>query len=418
MKREERRKYLAWGVTALAVVICGILFYFGLDEMGALFRALGKLMKILSPFIWGLIIAYLLIPSVNLYENRLFTPLLGKFRKKHPKRKARPKAARALAVTLAEIVMVLLLTALVYLILPQLYDSISTIVINSPDYLDKAYKTLEELLKNNPLIEEYGTKIFGNLSDALTSWGKNTLLPGMESLVVNITEGVYYIIRFLYDIIVGIIASVYVLYNKESVSAYAKRICYSLFSTDTVKSLKTAVDFVDQTFMGFITGRLLDSAIIGVICYIGCLILKMPYALLISVIVGVTNVIIFFGPFMGAIPSALLILMIDPMKCLIFIIFIIILQQFDGNILGPRILSGVIGINGFWILFSIIFFGALFGFWGMLLGVPVFVVIYTAIDMFVVKKLKKKKLPTEINEYDELDYFDPETGKAVKKQAE
>ena len=415
MKREDRKSYLGWGITALAVVICGILFYFGLDELGSLFKALGKLMRILSPFIWGLVISYLLIPATDMYERRLFDPLLKKSRMKHPKRKQRPKAARALAVTLSEIVLVVLLSAFIYLIIPQLYDSISTIVVNSPEYFDKAYNVLDNLLKDNPMLEEYGTKIFGNLSDALTAWGKNTLLPGMESLVVNITEGVYYVFRFLYDIIVGIIASVYVLYNKESVVSHAKKLCYSLFSPDTVNTISEALDFVDQTFMGFITGRLLDSAIIGVICYICCLLFKFPYALLISVIVGVTNVIIFFGPFMGAIPSALLILMIDPMKCLYFIIFIIVLQQIDGNIIGPRILSGTIGINGFWILFSIILFGALFGFWGMLLGVPFFVVIYTAAEMLINKKLKKKNLPTDAEEYGDVCGINPETGKIIRK---
>ena len=171
--------------------------------------------------------------------------------------------------------------------------------------------------------------------------------------------------------------------------------------------------------MGFITGKLLDSAIIGAICYIGCLIMNMPYALLVSVIIGVTNVIPFFGPFIGAIPSALLILLVDPWKCLIFIIFIIILQQVDGNIIGPKILGGSIGINGFWVMFSIILFGGLFGFWGMLLGVPVFVVIYTGVTRLVDKRLKKKDLPDDPDLYSDLDHIDPESGTMImRKQAQ
>ena len=411
-------KYIAWGITALAVLICAILIYFGLDELGEFFKALGSLMRILSPFIWGLIISYLIMPSMLYYERKIFQPLIDRSRKKHPGRKEHPKLARTLAVILAEIVLLMILTLLVYLVVPQLYESVSTLVANSPEYFDKAYSYLENLFQKNPVIEKYGTKLFGNLTDALTKWGTNTLMPGMESLVSNITSGVYSVLRMVYDLLVGIIASVYVLYNRESIRVHAKKLFYSMFNVKTVNTISGIVDFVDKTFMGYIMGRLIDSAIIGVLCYIGCLILGIPYALLISVIVGLTNVIIFFGPFMGAIPSALLILMVDPVKCLVFIIFIIVLQQFDGNILGPKILSGAIGINGFWVLFSIIVFGGMFGFWGMLLGVPVFVVIYTAIEMLIDQKLKKKNMPTEAGEYENLAYVDTDSGELVKKPAE
>ena len=167
--------------------------------------------------------------------------------------------------------------------------------------------------------------------------------------------------------------------------------------------------------MGFINGKLLDSAIVGLICYIVCAILNMPYALLVSVIVGVTNIIPFFGPFIGAVPSAIIILMVNPMKCLIFIVLIIVLQQVDGNIIGPKILGSSIGINGFWVMFSIILGAGLFGFWGMLLGVPVFVVIYTIINNLIVRKLKSNDLPFDVEEYNDLDHIDPISRQAVKK---
>ena len=170
--------------------------------------------------------------------------------------------------------------------------------------------------------------------------------------------------------------------------------------------------------MGFINGKLLDSAIIGLICYIVCAILKMPYALLVSVIIGVTNIIPFFGPLIGAIPSAFIILLVDPLKCLIFVIFIVILQQIDGNIIGPKILGSSIGINGFWVMFSIILGAGLFGFWGMLLGVPVFVVIYTGITDLVEKKLKKRDLPVDSHNYADLDHIDPITRMPVKRTDE
>ena len=190
---------------------------------------------------------------------------------------------------------------------------------------------------------------------------------------------------------------------------------YSVFSVETADRLRSGLNFVDRTFMSFLNGKLLDSLIIGIICYIVCSILQMPYTLLVSVIVGVTNIIPFFGPLIGAVPSALIILMVDPTKCLIFVIFVIILQQIDGNIIGPRILGNSTGITGFWVMFSIILGGGLFGFWGLLLGVPVFVVIYSLVTNLIVKKLKRNDLPWELEDYKELEYIDPATLQVVKK---
>lgn len=408
--------YLAWGITAFAVLACAIVFYFGLDYLNSLVKAIGSFLGILSPFIWGLVISYLLMPSMCLYEEKLFTPLVAKFGKKHPKAKLGARLPRVFAVILAEIVLMLIITALIYLIVPQVYESIATIVANSTDYFNTASATIDRLLRENPVIEEYATQIFGNLTDALTNWAKNTLLPGMDGVIVNITTGVYGVLKVIYNIVIGIIVSVYILYNREKFRAHSMKLLYCLFNTKTAKSISEALKFTDRTFMGFITGKLLDSAIIGVICYIGCLIMNIPYALLVSVIVGVTNVIPFFGPFIGAIPSALLILLVDPWKCLIFVIFIIILQQVDGNIIGPKILGGSIGINGFWVMFSIILFGGLFGFWGMLLGVPVFVVIYTGVTRLVDKKLRSRDLPDDPDMYSDLEHIDPESGVMIMRK--
>lgn len=412
--KHKYSQYFGWGLTAFAVVAAGILFYFGIDYMGKLFDTIRMLIGILSPFIWGLVISYLLMPSMVTYEEKMFDPLLEKLKKKFPKLKIGKKLSRVLAVTLAEIVLVILIAALIYLIVPQVYDSIATIIANSPSYFDSAYSSIDNLLRDYPVIEEYATKIFGNITDALTKWVSNTVLPGMESVVTNITTGVYYVLRAVYNIVIGIIVSVYILYNREPFRAHYKKFMYSIFSPKTAMKVNSALKFADRTFMGFITGKLLDSAIIGVICYIGCLVLKMPYALLIAVIVGVTNIIPFFGPFIGAVPSALLILLVDPKMCMWFIIFIIVLQQIDGNIIGPKILGTSIGINGFWVLFSIIFFGGLFGFWGMLLGVPVFVIIYTGVEMLVNRKLEKENIPTDPAAFVDLDYIDPETGELIK----
>lgn len=409
-------QYIGWGITAFAVIAAGVLFYFSIDYMGDLVKAIRSLMGILSPFIWGLVISYLLVPSMMMYERKLFRPLVASIKKRRPKVTLSKKLPRVLALILAEIVMLLLIAALIYLIVPQVYDSISAIITNSPAYFESASKAIDNLLHDFPEIEMYATKVFGNITETLTKWATNTLLPSMENIVTNITTGVFSVVKAVYNIVIGMIVSIYILYNKEPFIAHYRKTLYCIFKPEKARKISSALRFADRTFMGFIVGKLLDSAIIGMICYVGCVVMRMPYDLLISVIIGVTNIIPFFGPFIGAIPSALLVLLVDPKMCLWFVIFIIVLQQIDGNIIGPKILGTSIGINGFWVLFSIVFFGGLFGFWGMLLGVPTFVIIYTAVERAVNRKLESRDLPTDAAVYANLDYIDPVTHKPVPKR--
>ena len=351
-------------------------------------KALSKFIGILSPFIWGLVLTYLL------------APMMKKLEKKVPK---------WLAVLICLIVLLLIITALIYLIIPQLYSSIETIVTNAPAYAEKIYGWIDVILADHPEAESQVSSLIGSFSGSITDIMKNQVLPSLGSVVTNVTTGVVYILKSIYNIVIGIVVSIYLLANLEKFESGCRRLLYTIFSIEKAEKIRTALKFVDKTFMGFITGKLLDSAIIGLICYIFCVLVNTEYELLIAVIVGVTNIIPFFGPFIGAIPSALIILLVSPVKCLIFIVFIIILQQVDGNLIGPKILGNSIGINGFWVMFSIILGAGLFGFWGMLLGVPVFVCIYTALDRAISKKLKKSDLPTETAGYDKLDYIDPAT---------
>ena len=411
------KKYLHWGVTAFCVIACAIVFYMALNYISALGSAIGKLMSILSPFLWGLVISYLLLPCMKAMGEKAFRPLCAKIYKNSEKSNGE-KLARGIAVLVAEIILLVILAALVYLIIPQLYQSLETIVRNSNTYINNASLWIEHILQNYPEIEQYAMEVIGKVNTGLMDWIQTTVLPELGSLVANVTTGVYYVVMAIYNLIIGIIVSIYILANHETFSANAKRWLYSIFSVETAQKIRRGLAFTNQTFAGFINGKLLDSAIIGLICYIGCALLNMPYALLVSVIVGVTNVIPFFGPFIGAVPSALIILLVDPFKCLVFVIFIIILQQLDGNVIGPKILGSSIGINGFWVMFSIILGAGLFGFWGMLLGVPVFVVIYTAINEQIDKKLKKSDLPWETADYIGVDYIDPVTYERVMKHAE
>ncbi len=222
-------------------------------------------------------------------------------------------------------------------------------------------------------------------------------------------------LRGLYNLIVGIIVSVYILAKLEFFNAGFKRLMYCIFTVEAADKIYDGIHFTDRTFMGFISGKLLDSAIIGLICYIFCAITNMPYALLVSVIIGVTNIIPFFGPIIGAVPTGLIILLTDPVKCLIFVIFIIILQQIDGNIIGPKILGNSTGISGFWVMFSIILGAGLFRFWGMLLGVPVFVVIFTLVNSLVKRKLERSDLPVNTEDYLNVERIDPVTRDIIMK---
>lgn len=410
------KKYLYWGITAFCVIAAAIIFYMALNYIAILGQWLTTIFKILSPFIWGLIITYLLCPLMRRMEKHMFLPVTQKIAKKS--KNGGRKLARGLSVFLSEIVLLVVIAAMFYLIIPQLYDSIEKIVKNSDSYYAAISRWVETTLTDYPEIESYAVSTLNKLSGNLMEWLRSTLLPELGSFVTNVTSGVYYAVKTVYNLIIGIIVSVYILGDIEGFTVGMRRVFYSVFSIDTAQKIRSALAFTDKTFIGFINGKLLDSAIIGLICYVFCAIVKMPYALLVSVIVGVTNVIPFFGPFIGAVPSALVILFVDPFKCFVFVIFIIILQQIDGNFIGPKILGSTTGISGFWVMFSIILGAGLFGFWGMLLGVPVFVVIHAAINSRIEKKLRRSGLPTDEKEYANLDHIDPITLELVKKAPE
>ena len=385
------KKYLYWGITAFCVIACAILFFMALNYLDTLKQGIAALIRILGPFIWGLVIVYLLSPLVRFLQKKIFGPICSRFSAKRPEKGQ--SCARVLSVIFAEIFMLALITGLFFLIIPQLYSSIETIVVNSPTYIDSLTTWATKKLAAYPEISNYVADLLGDVNTNIITWLQNTILPKLGSLLTNVGMGVRYV-----------------------VTASAKRLIYSIMNVDTAKKFLDGLRFTDKTFNGFLMGKLLDSAIIGLICYIVCVILKMPYALLVSVMVGVTNIIPFFGPLIGAIPSAIIILMVDPSKCLIFVIFVILLQQLDGNIIGPKILGSSVGINGFWVMFSIILGAGLFGFWGMLLGVPVFVVIYTIINKSIERKLRRNDLPVEESAYANLDYIDPVTLQPVRQK--
>ena len=413
------KKYLYWGVTAFCVIVAAVVFYQLLSNFSQFGSAIGRLTTILSPFIWGLVISYLLCPVTNIYQHHVFEPLLQFiFRNAKSSGKKRLNFARGLAVLFSMLTLLALLSAFVWLVAPQLLLSLQSIVLNSSEYVSNVLGWMDKLFEDYPEIQEVLGTSFGSASEAMFTWVEGFVLPQLQGLITDVTSGVFSVVKGVYNVLIGMIAAVYVLYNRASFAAYMKKIVYCIFTVEAAEKVIVGVSFADRVFNGFLSGKILDSAIIGVLCYIGCAILSMPYAVLVAVIVGITNIIPFFGPFIGAIPSALIIFMESPLQALIFVVFVVLLQQFDGNFLGPKILGNSVGINGFWIMFSIIVGSGLFGFMGMLLGVPVFVLIYSLVSSVINRKLERSGLPTDSEVYKNMTHIDPESGEIVERDDE
>lgn len=416
------KKYLYWGITAFCVIAASLLFYMALNYLGFIGDEIKKITIVLAPFIWGFIITYLLLPFVKKVEE-ILTPLLNhidnkvnrKFAPKTKKAIYTVRLSRGISVFLGEIVFIAIVAMLFYMLIPQLVESINNIIANSNFYLESTTAWLESTLANYPEIEDVVMPWLNNFNEMAVTFIRTTLLPSIGSFASSLTSGVISAVKAIYNLIIGIIVSCYILASYEQFSARAKKLLYSIFSVNISEKVLYGIDFVDKTFMSFITGKLLDSLIIAIICYVGCAIIGTPYTLLVSAVIGVTNIIPFFGPFIGLVPTAFLILLVDPLKSLIFVIFIIILQQIDGNLIGPKILGNSVGITGFNVMFAIIVGAGLFGFWGMLFGVPVFVVIYNIVKGAVNRKLRRSGLPVNGRDYVNIDHIDPDTLDPVEK---
>ncbi len=405
------KKYLYWGVTAFCVIAASIVFFLILSKISAIKGFFGVILKVIKPVLYGLLFAYLMNPLVKTFER----PILVQWGEKiygKDSRKSR-SFARCIAILLALVLVLLIVIGLLWLVLPRLYESIQTLVTNLPLYFDRMRSTVEEIFKANQDVEDYVLGLFDNLSQTLSSFLSGDLVNELKTVLVSITSSVYAVVMEIVYIAIGFIVAVYILTSKERFAAQTKKVLYSIFDVQHATDIIEEAHEVNEIFIGFVSGKILDSLIIGVICYISLNIIQMPYKELVSVIVGVTNVIPFFGPFIGAVPSAFLILLVDPFKCLIFVIYILILQQIDGNIIGPKILGQNTGLSSFWVICAILVGGGLFGFAGMLFGVPVFAVIYRSVKRAVEHSLKKKDVPVKTSDFLKIAYLDPVTGEPV-----
>lgn len=407
------KKYLHWGVTAFLVLASAILFYYFVFHNAQFLQIFKDIVDICFPVIDGLVIAFLLCPLINWFEQKFFILFRKKEKRSEPVSEKAAKWLRVLSILLSYTIVISLLTAFIITVIPQIKESITNIYAQSSQYKENIETWLAELFEKYPDIEVWVMDSYDTYAAQFTEWKNNYLLPKAQELIATVSTGVFNFFSALWDILIGAIVSVYVLFSKEKFSGQFKKLAYGFLNTKTANVLISNIRMVNHKFSGFIVGKLLDSLIIGILCFIGCSILGFDYPVLLGLIVGVTNVIPFFGPFIGAIPCILLLFMINPLQSVYFAIFVFALQQFDGNVLGPAILGESTGISSFWVIFSITFFGGLWGVTGMIVGVPLFAVFYAIIKTILVTKLSKKELPTETQKYVFVDYVNTETKEFV-----
>ncbi|MBQ7822509.1 MAG: AI-2E family transporter [Clostridia bacterium] len=402
MKLNINKKYITISVY---VCICAAIIL-GLYFLGAnatyFSRAFNRFNAVMAPVYYGLIFAYIANPLLKFIENKVF-----KFKKKE-----RKLLRRALSLLLTYVIILAIITAFFMLLLPQVItsynDLYSKLEVITAEFINNVDETLSlPIALKTTFPELYNiysklagvvdlTKITEYIEDAINQL--YSLLSGfVPSLVTYVSD---FFVGFK-NVLIGMIFSIYFLAAKEKLAAQIRKIIRSLLSEKAYRAFYEFLDDTDKKFGSFIIGKIIDSLIIGFITLVVLGIIGMPYYPLISVIVCITNVIPFIGPFIGAVPCAFIVLTVSPWYCLVFVIFIIILQQIDGNYIGPKILGEAIGISSLWILFAITVMGGYFGLFGMLIGAPTFAVIYTLIKKFVERRLEKRKLPVET-----ADYFD------------
>ncbi len=407
-KKPHIKPYLYGMLAGFGAISLSIIFFFLIYRFDGFGDAISTLTGILMPFIYGAVIAYLLKPVCNTIEAflRRFIPEKMK------------GLINALSVTFTILFGLLLIYALCMMIIPQLITSVTTLYYTAQANITKFmyWANHLEFIEKNEQIMELLNSAYAALNTNLDTWIKNTLLPSMQNILSGAALGVLNVVVVLKNLIIGIIVAVYMLASRKRFVQQGKMVLYSVVKPRWASLITEEVKYADRMFGGFINGKILDSAIIGLLCYIGCLIFKFPSALLVSVIIGVTNVIPFFGPFIGAIPATLLILIQNPIKALWFVLFVLVLQQLDGNIIGPKILGNTTGLSSFWVLFAILLFGGLWGFVGMIVGVPLFAVIYDVIKKLVIHGLQRNQELTLLNSYHD-QFGDPADDAATQPAA-
>lgn len=367
-------------IAGFGAISLSVLLFFFLYRLQGIGAVLSNLSTILAPFIYGGVIAYLLRPMCNALEAFFQLRLPKKIR----------RFSNAFAVAFSLLVGILVVYALITMVVPQLLQSIEMLWNALPGKADQLSSWATATFGEDERLVQFYRNNYENYFADIEKWVQSKVMPQVTNLVTNLGTSVWRVMTFLYNVLIGLIVAIYVLHGRKRFGKQARLLVRSLFPDRWSDLILQEVAFIDRMFAGFIDGKIMDSAIIGVLCYIGCTMLRIPNTLLVSVLVGVTNIIPFFGPVIGAVPATLLILIESPIKALWFVVWILVLQQLDGNVIGPKILGNRTGLSGFWVMFAIILFGGLWGVVGMVICVPLFAVIYDLIRRLVRRGLRKR----------------------------
>lgn len=385
------------GIVYFIVGVLLIMTYYCINHVPVLQSGLSRINEILTPFYIGIIMAYLLCPVYNGMVRVLYRLNKGRFKKPS----GALKFAKFIATIVALALIIVVVAGLLALVIPDLINSVVKLIYGVPDAVSKIQDWVNNHINENPELLAFLQDKLSNLSNTALEWAQQTIIPGVSTLVT----GVMGTLGTVADLFVALIICVYILNSKESFVAQTKKLVLAVFKPETSGKIFEFGRISNETFGGFINGKIIDSIIIGILCFIAMTIMNLPMTMLISVVVGVTNIIPFFGPFIGAIPSIFILLIIDPIAALKFSIMVVVLQQIDGNIIGPKILGKATKLASFWVMFAIIVGGGLFGFLGMILGVPVFAVIYFYTSRCINRTLDEKDLPTNTLIYEDFSKY-------------
>ena len=388
------KRYLKIGITGAAILASGILCAFVLFKMPVIISVLKGITEILKPFLYGVVFAYLPAPLCNKIEEKLFQFF--------PKAKA--KARRFIcfiAIVISLCVAIAVIWLIIMMIIPQVWDSVMKIIQMVPQKLIVVNNWIEHMLENQPELQAYFEEFSSQAESNIDSLLNVDTIQKVQSIINSLSVQLFGVLGVVKNIFLGLLISAYLLGSRKLFGAQAGLILHGVFSDKWAKIIEEEIRYTDKMFNGFLVGKIIDSAIIGLLCFAGTSIMGFEAPAFISVIIGITNIIPFFGTFIGAIPCGLLLLLENPMHCLYFIIFIFVLQQLDGNVIGPKILGNTTGVSSFWVLFAILLFGGMWGVVGMVIGVPLFAVIYDIIRKLVYRGLRKHKRESMITDYEE-----------------
>ena len=389
MKNKENERYVKLGVTLAIVVVVGLASYFFMVGMRKNGGVIGKIFGLLKPFVYGAVIAYIVTPLCRKLEG-IFS---GWFKGKQD------KLASSLAIGISIITEIIIIMAVLLLIIPQLIDSISGLAEVLPGQIAAARANIEALLRDPPPWLAWVEQNFGDLNEVLNKWLRSDFPSLTRTMLTSAVPKLTGAFGVVYHVLLGQIVAVYLLARRKQLGAQLKLLIHGTLKPAWAEWVEAETKMADRMFNGFFMGKLLDSAIIGILCFIGCLAMGFGSPVLIAVIVGVTNIVPFFGPFIGAVPCGLLLLLENPMHCLMFVIFVIVLQQLDGNVIGPRVLGDKTGLSGLWVMFGILLFGGLWGISGMIVGVPLMALIYDLVRQLTYRGVRKRGMDEMLDDY-------------------